>query len=75
MASGTPSRHFVAFKMEDETLFSAPEYEKKWEQVARPEALKWKDKYARCFELTQKLNFNRVLGNYFLVVIDVCFLL
>ena len=51
----TVSRHFVALKMMDETLFPAPQYEKNWEQLATPEALKWRDKYARSFELTNQL--------------------
>ena len=51
----TGSRHFVALKMMNESLFPAPQYEKKWEQIATPEALKWRDKYSRCFELTNHL--------------------
>ncbi|KNZ49283.1 hypothetical protein VP01_510g20 [Puccinia sorghi] len=42
----TSSQNFVALKMDDETLFPNPQYEKNWEQIASPEALKWKDKYA-----------------------------
>ncbi|KNZ48275.1 putative lipoprotein [Puccinia sorghi] len=52
--SPLPLPDFLALKMEDETLFPAPQYEKKLEQIASPEGLKWKDK---------------VLRNYFLVVI------
>ena len=47
----TSSWHFVALKMEDKKLYPAPQYEKNWEQLASPEALKWKEKYARCFQL------------------------
>ncbi|KNZ45581.1 hypothetical protein VP01_7g21 [Puccinia sorghi] len=43
---------FVPLKIEDETLFPAPQYENNWEKIVSQEALKWKDKYARCCELT-----------------------
>ncbi|KNZ56949.1 uncharacterized protein VP01_227g6 [Puccinia sorghi] len=48
----TSSWNFVALKMEDETLFPAPQYEKNWERIASPGELRWK---ARCFELNKKL--------------------
>ena len=51
----TESRHFVALKMKDENLFPAAQLEKNWEQIATPEALRWKDRYKRCFELTQRI--------------------
>ena len=41
--------------MKNESLFPDPQYEKNWEQIATPEALKWRDKYSRCFELTNHL--------------------
>ena len=51
----TGSRHFVVLKMKNESLFPAPQYEKNREQIATPEALKWRDKYSRFFELTHHL--------------------
>ena len=51
----TGSQGIVALKMMDENFFPAPQYEKNWEQLATQEALKWRDNYARCFELTKQL--------------------
>ncbi|KNZ47063.1 hypothetical protein VP01_6707g1 [Puccinia sorghi] len=49
------SQHFVVLKMMDENLFPAAQLEKNWEQIATLEAMQWKNRYLRCFELTQWL--------------------
>ena len=41
--------------MKDEDLFPAAQLEKNWEIIATPEAMQWKDKYRRCFDLTQMI--------------------
>jgi len=51
----TESRHFVVLKMKDEELFPAAQLEKNWEEIATPQAMEWKNKYAMCFELTQRI--------------------
>ncbi|KNZ59877.1 hypothetical protein VP01_164g8 [Puccinia sorghi] len=51
----TESQHFLVLKMKDDNLFPAAPLESKWEQIATPEAMWWKNSYLRCFELTQRL--------------------
>ncbi|KNZ54676.1 hypothetical protein VP01_2887g5 [Puccinia sorghi] len=59
----TESRHFVVLKMKNENLFPASQLEKKWEQIATPEAMNWKNSYLRCFELNRGLNWRLFLIN------------
>ena len=47
--------HFTVLELKDPLLFPAPILLKSWGEVASPEALQWKEKYASCFELTAKL--------------------
>ncbi|KNZ48782.1 hypothetical protein VP01_5416g2 [Puccinia sorghi] len=46
---------FSVLELKDPLLFPSPILLNTWRQVASPEALKWKDKYASCFELTAQL--------------------
>ena len=41
--------------MKDEDLFPAAQLEKNWEEIATPQAMEWKNKYAMCFELTERI--------------------
>ncbi|KNZ59531.1 uncharacterized protein VP01_170g6 [Puccinia sorghi] len=51
----TESWHFMVLKMKDDNLFPVAQLEKNWEHIATPEAMKWKNRYLRCFELNQRL--------------------
>ena len=47
--------HFVVLELKDPLLFPSPFLLKTWRKLASPEASKWEEKYANCFELTAKL--------------------
>lgn len=47
--------HFSVLELKDPLLFPSPILLKTWRQLASPEALKWEEKYASCFELTSQL--------------------
>jgi hypothetical protein len=49
------SSHFVVVWLKNPLLFPAPILQIDWEVAAEPEALEWKKKYAKCFDLTETL--------------------
>ncbi|EHS64867.1 uncharacterized protein PGTG_22516 [Puccinia graminis f. sp. tritici CRL 75-36-700-3] len=44
--------HYLCLELTDPHLFPAPRLMKNWRNAATPEALKWEEKYAECFQLT-----------------------
>jgi hypothetical protein len=44
--------HFLCLELTDPQFFPAPIVLKNWRNAATPEALKWEEKYAECFQLT-----------------------
>ena len=53
--SAFSNSHISVLELKDPLVFTAPILLKIWGELASPEALQWKEKYASCFELTAKL--------------------